>query len=117
VTSLNQKVIAELRALERDGCPGFLAELIDLFLREGTLHMARLRDSLTARDAQLFARSAHTLKGSSGNLGAQALSRICGELQEIGHAADWARAAEVFPRLEAEFLVVETDLLTERGRT
>ena len=117
MTSLNQKVIEELRELEREGSPGFFAELIDLFLREGALHMARLRESLSARDARPFERSAHTLKGSCGNLGAQALSRICGELQEIGQTADWARAAEVFPRLEAEYRAVETELLTERDRS
>jgi len=117
VTSLNQKVIEDLRALESSGCPGFLAELIDLFLKEASRHLADLRNSFAAREARPFERAAHTLKGSSGNLGAQAMARLCGELQDIGRAADWARAAEFLPQLEAEFLAVEKELLSERGRS
>jgi HPt (histidine-containing phosphotransfer) domain-containing protein len=117
VTSLNQKVIDDLRALESPGSPGFLSELIDLFLKEAVRHLEGLRTSFAAKDARPFERSAHTLKGSSGNLGAQAMARMCGELQEIGRTADWARAAELLPRLEAEFRDVKRELLTERSRS
>jgi HPt (histidine-containing phosphotransfer) domain-containing protein len=115
VSAINQKVIGELRALQ-DGSPGFLAELIDLFLKEADVLVTKLRDSLAARDARLFERAAHTLKGSCGNLGAQAMSRICAELQTLGHEADWTRAAELMPGLEAEFGTVKIELETEKSR-
>ena len=116
VAAINQKVIDDLRALQSAGSPGFLAELIDLFLKEAEVHVSKLRDALAARDARVFERSAHTLKGSCGNLGAQAMSRICADLQNVGHGADWNRAAELLPTLEAEFSAVQTELRAERDR-
>ena len=115
MASINPKVIADLRALQ-EGTPGFLAELIDLFLKETVVQIAKLRDAFAARDALPFERAAHTLKGSSGNLGAQAMSRICADLQSIGKAADWKRAAELVPALEAEFRLVQTELEAEKRR-
>jgi len=116
VASLNPKVIQELRGLEK-GSPGLLRELIDLFLKEAGTHLAGLQASFKARDAGSFERGAHTLKGSSGNLGAQAMSRICGELQAIGRAADWGRAPEEMSRLEEEFRLVRAELEVERARS
>lgn len=114
--AINQKVIGELRALQNAGSPGFLAELIDLFLRESEVQIAKLRESFATRDAKTFERIAHTLKGGSGNLGAQAMSRLCADLQTIGHAADWPRAEAVLPSLEAEYQTVKAELESEKRR-
>jgi len=116
VGAINPKVIADLRALQSAGSPGFLAELIDLFLKEAGGHVAKLRESLATKDARTFERSAHTLKGSCGNLGAQAMSRICADLQTVGHEANWARAAELLPTLEEEFKAVTRELEVEKTR-
>jgi HPt (histidine-containing phosphotransfer) domain-containing protein len=116
VTAINPKVIDDLRALQSSASPGFLAELIDLFLKEAAVHVAKLRESLQSRDARTFERSAHTLKGSCGNLGAQAMSRICADLQTVGHAADWTQAAALLPNLEEEFRIVRIELESEKGR-
>jgi HPt (histidine-containing phosphotransfer) domain-containing protein len=115
VASINPKVISDLRSLQSAGAPDFLTELIDLFLKEAALHMATLREALAARDAHAFERSAHTLKGSCGNLGAQAMSRICADLQAVGRSADWPRAAFLMPGLETEFQGVKTELEAERA--
>ena len=116
VGSINPKVIADLRALESAASPGFLVELIDLFLKEAGILVSKLRESLAAKDAPAFERSAHTLKGSCGNLGAQAMSRMCADLQTVGHAADWTRAAELLPPLDEEFKAVCRELEAEKTR-
>jgi HPt (histidine-containing phosphotransfer) domain-containing protein len=112
VAAINPKVIADLRAL---GSDTFLAELIDLFLKEAAVHLARLRESFGSKDARIFERAAHTLKGSCGNLGAQAMSRICADLQTVGHEANWTRAAEILPTLEEEFKAVTRELEAEKS--
>ncbi len=116
MASINPKSIDELRALESAGSPNFLAEIIDLFLREAAGLVEKLRAAVESRDAALFERSAHTLKGSCGNLGAQAMSRLCAELQAVGHAADWPRAAILLPDLEKEFAQVRAELEAEKGK-
>ena len=114
--AINQKVIGELRALQNAGSPGFLAELIDLFLRETETQLVKLRESYASRDAKVFERIAHTLKGGCGNLGAQAMCRMCSDLQTIGHAADWPRAEALLPGLESEFQTVKIELESEKLR-
>ena len=110
--AINPKVIGELRAL-----PGVsVVELIDLFLQEAVAHFSTLQSSLTARDGRILGRSAQTLKGSCGNLGAQAMSRICVDLQAAGQAGKWDRAAELFKSLEEEFRAVRGELESEKGR-
>jgi two-component system sensor histidine kinase/response regulator len=116
MAAINPKVIAELRALQTAGSPDFLTELIDLFLRDAGTSLDLLREALASKNSKVFERSAHTLKGSSGNLGAQTMSRICGDLQTIGRASDWARAAELLPGLEEEFRKVKVELESEKSR-
>ena len=114
--AINPKVIGDLRALQSAGSPGFLAELIDLFLKEAAVHVSKLHESFASKDARTFERAAHTLKGSCGNLGAQAMSRMCADLQTVGHAADWARAEQLLPALDEEFKVVTRELEAEKSR-
>ena len=113
--SINLKVIEDLRALQ-SGSPGFLVELIDLFLKEAAVLLAKLQTALGTRDAGAFERAAHTLKGSCGNLGAQAMSRLCAELQTAGQAADWKRASELVSKVLAEFRLVQSELEAEKAR-
>jgi len=53
--------------------------------------------------AQTVERVAHTLKGSSGNLGAQRMAAQCGELQDAGVSGDLTHALELLEELEVEF--------------
>ena len=115
MSAINAKVIEELRALQTDGS-NFLAELIDLFLNEAAAHVVRLREGVTTRQAPLLERASHTLKGSCGNLGAQAMSRIAAELQDASKKEDWARIEPLVGRIELEFTFVKAELLVERDR-
>jgi HPt (histidine-containing phosphotransfer) domain-containing protein len=100
---IDQRVIGELRALETRGSPGFLGRLINVFLQESGVQMARLRAAFDNHDAPRFERAAHLLQGSSGHLGAERMSGLCRLLQTLARAADWGRAAELLPELEEEF--------------
>ena len=114
--AINLKVIGELRALQNAGSPGILPELIGQFLQAADAQLSQLRRSVAARDAKTSWRVAHELKAGCGNLGAQAMSRMCVELQTAGHAADWARADGLLSGLEAEFGSVRSELETEKRR-
>ena len=114
MTSIDPKVLADLRAL--GAAPDFLAELVDLYLREADLHVGRIRAAFDVRDAQGLEHAAHTLKGASGNLGARTLSSLCAELQAVARAVDWARAADLVRRIEAEHATSSADLRAEKAR-
>jgi HPt (histidine-containing phosphotransfer) domain-containing protein len=116
VAAINPKVIEDLRALASAGSPGFLAELIDLYLAESKNLTAQIRKSFDARDAAGLDRSSHTLKGSSGNLGAQALSRLCADLQAAAKSGSFEKAGELVPLIEAEHALACAELEVEKSR-
>jgi HPt (histidine-containing phosphotransfer) domain-containing protein len=116
VAAINPKVIGDLRALQSAGSPVVLADLIDLFLKEAASHLSCLRETIALREGRTVERTARTLKGSCGNLGAQAMSRMCADLQSAGHAAEWTRAEDLLRRLEAEFRAVSGELEAEKAR-
>ncbi|HEC19472.1 MAG TPA: response regulator [Gammaproteobacteria bacterium] len=56
------------------------AELTRLFVENATKRLAELRNAAQSMDVELIEASAHSLKGSSANLGAQRLSGLCAEI-------------------------------------
>lgn len=116
VPPLDAKVIGELRELQDGGSPGLLAELIDLFLKQGEEKLVELRQALESRNDAVLGRIAHTLKGSAGSLGALRLSGICRELEGALRGNAWPEAEERVSEVEAEFARVRTALAEERKR-
>ena len=115
MASINRKVIEELRALESAGSPGLLRELIDTFFKEADGQLAKVRAGVADRNGPVVQKASLALKGSSANLGAQAMSRMCAELHELSRSADWTRAADLLPRLESELQAVRSELEPEKG--
>jgi HPt (histidine-containing phosphotransfer) domain-containing protein len=106
-------VLANLRDL---GDAELLAELAGMFLDDATSRLEELREAIGAGDAASVERVAHTLKGSSGNMGATRMSAICAELQDVGGSGDLARAAGLFEGLEEEFGRIRPALEAEMAR-
>ncbi len=113
---LDPKVLGELRALEEGGSPGLLAELIDLFLKQGAKQLGEMREALTSKDGAGLGRLAHTMKGSAGSLGAARLSGLCRELEAAIRAKSWPEVGARVGESEAEFARVRAALEEERRR-
>ncbi len=96
-------MLAGLRGLQEEGEPDVLEELIGLFFEEAPPKLAALREAIEEGDARAVERVAHTLKGSSGSMGAPRMSALCGELERVGGSEDLTRAPGLLDRLEAEF--------------
>ena len=111
--SLSARTLQDLRGLGTD----FFKDLVGVYLKESGESIPVLRTSLDGRDAVTLEKTAHTLKGSSGNLGAERLSNLCGELQTASRAKEWERCADLVGRVEKEYPVVVTELCVEREKT
>jgi len=110
---LDLGILDSLRAMQRPGDPDLVGEVIGLFVADAERSIARMRETLDAADPEGLKRAAHTLKGSSGNVGAFQLSGLCRELEPVALAGDWERAAALLGQLEVEFRLVRHRLLAD----
>lgn len=107
---LDMSVVEELLSFSDDGDPELLLDLITMFLDDGPAKVAAVTEGLAAGDFDMAERAAHSLKGSSGNLGARLLQNVCEELQLAtrGHRLDESR--RLAPQLTQRFAEAELAL-------
>lgn len=114
VASVDPAVLTDLLQLDETG--ELLTTLITLFQDETPKLLAVMQAAFRRSDAAALAEAAHTLKGSSGNLGATHMQQLCGKLQTLGRANELTTAGDRLAKLGAEFALVRTALLQEQDR-
>lgn len=94
-----------------------LAEIVDAFLEEAPVRLAELRDGLSAGDAALVGRAAHTLKANAATFGALALESHSRTLEETARGGDLAGAADEVAAVESSWTATQPLLaaLKENG--
>ncbi len=110
---LDPEIFGQLREADRAGGNGFLAGLIDKFVREVPVRLASLRDAAAAADSDTLLKSAHALKGSAGALGALAMAAACREVEELGRSGSVIGVEPLLTRIEGEFSRVRRALDVE----
>lgn len=98
-----------------EGEPDFVVELIDLYLSEVPRLFDTIRKAVANKDRSTARRAAHSLRGSSGNLGVLQMATIAGELEHLENDYS-AVAPELLLSLENEFERVKEILNAERQR-
>ncbi len=78
---LDMSVVEELLSFSDDGDPELVMDLIQMFLDDGPAKVTAVTEGLAAGDLEKAERAAHSLKGSSGNLGAKLLQNACEQMQ------------------------------------
>ncbi len=99
-----------------EGEPDLIVELIDLYLGETMRLLTLMRDGLNAHEWDPIKKSAHSLRGSSGNLGILRMAFMSEQLEQVGFGDLSPTAAELIHSLENEFVQVRVALLLERQR-
>ena len=104
-----------LAALERlGGDRGLYDELVGVFKNECPGMAAEMRRAIDERDINTLARSAHTLRGSSSNLGAVAVAEAALELERLARSEELESAGEQFKVLENEIERLFSELESRR---
>jgi CheY-like chemotaxis protein len=101
--SLDTSVLDGLRFLQDDG-GGFIAGLVTTYVNDSRERIGVLRAALAQQDFAMIERAAHTIKGSSGNMGAVRMASISTALQTAGKAADLTTVMRLITELEVEFI-------------
>ncbi len=113
---IDLQAIENLRALNPGDNDEFLREITGIFLEDTPLRIAELDQSLVAGDVSKFTRAAHSIKGSSSNLGALALRSAAEKLEHEARTAGLAHVAGQIAQLKHEFERARAALSALTGR-
>ena len=92
---LDPSVQASLRELMLDE----YALLLDTFISDTEMRLGLLRSYLLTENWRAFRQTAHSLRGSCGNIGAPALQQAAEQAERAGGAADQQAAVAAFQQL------------------
>ena len=96
--------------MSAEGDDSFLNEIIGIFLDDTPKRLDELRSAFAARDQQTFTRAAHSIKGSSSNIGAMRLRVLAEQLEHASRQSSLPGLDAQIPAIEAEFNAVRTEL-------
>jgi len=106
--ALDEQVVARLERLGAASGEDLVGQLAVLFLADADTRIDALRLAIAGDDADAVQRSAHTLTGSSANVGAIELSRRCDTLAR--NSGDAHTRNDLFDAIEAELARVRVAL-------
>ena len=101
---LDPEAIENLRSLGEEGDDSFLREIIGIYLADTPLRLADIRGAAARGDTGLYTRAAHTIKGSSSNVGALAVRALAEQLEKRSRVEPHANLEPLLAELEAAFV-------------
>jgi HPt (histidine-containing phosphotransfer) domain-containing protein len=107
---IDPEAIASLRQLNPDDGGEFLREILGIYIEDTPKRLEELRKTLAAGDAAGLARAAHTIKGSSSNVGAAALRAAAERLEHLVRGEGLGGAAPLVAECEAQFALALAEL-------
>jgi HPt (histidine-containing phosphotransfer) domain-containing protein len=107
---IDPQCIANLRALNPDDNDEFLREIAAIFFEDTPRRITELDESLVAGDLPKFTRAAHSIKGSSSNLGARELQAAAEKLEHHARINGMANVTELVSAIRAEFARAQAEL-------
>ncbi|MBI2380940.1 MAG: Hpt domain-containing protein [Gammaproteobacteria bacterium] len=103
---IENTTLSELRLLMEDDFP----VLVQAFLVDGENRLSEMNQAVAAGDLDGLRRAAHSLKGSSSNLGAITLSALCLALEQQAKRGDMYGVDEQLQGIGDEFHAVRDEL-------
>jgi PAS domain S-box-containing protein len=117
-SAIDASIFDELRAGEVAGAANdFVTTIIDQYLTDSSSLIARLNEAVVRRDAPALRLATHSLRGSSGTVGATRMAGICEELERLARNTTFDGAAPLVAALDDEFRRVRHALRVEQGIT
>ena len=103
-------VFAKYRRIQQMGQPDIVVEIIESYLKSALPLVQKMRAALALGDGGALWRAAHTMKSSSGSVGAMKMAKICQELERKGRAKELEGCDLLFDELVRESSHVENEL-------
>lgn len=87
-------ILDTLRELADEDTPDFFTDLVESYVADATRLGQDLLDAVAAQDLEKVARTSHTLKSSSGNIGAGKLAGLCAAIESQARSHNSLDGAE-----------------------
>jgi signal transduction histidine kinase/DNA-binding response OmpR family regulator/HPt (histidine-containing phosphotransfer) domain-containing protein len=115
--SINRKVLESLRELDPAGGMGLAHTIMRTFLDSSRERVASMEQAIAAGDGVVLGQAAHALKSSAANVGAETLSGMYRELEQLGreNRIDEARRLIDEVRTAHRLAVSDMQALLEEG--
>ena len=107
---IDSQALDALRALSPDDGDVFIKEISSIFIEDTPKRLVELDQTLAAGDAAGFVRAAHSIKGSSANLGAMALRSAAEQLEAKGRKDGLVNVTELVSSVKEEFEKAKAEL-------
>jgi two-component system sensor histidine kinase/response regulator len=104
----------DLTGLLESGMGDMLPQIIETFVETSSQTLEKGKQALAAQDAAALFQSAHSLKGSAANLGANRVVDLCGQLEGC-RSGSLETAPALLASIEQELARVRQDLLEYLG--
>ena len=114
--ALDLKVLTSFAEVQIESEPDLIVELIDLYLEDAPRRIASLHEAAAVADEKGLRRAAHTLKGSSANLGALRIAELCEQIERAEGDDALQKVRIVLRTMEREFEFVRRAFSAERLR-
>ena len=116
LASINREVLDELRDLDSSPGSDIVREIIVSYCATSTKSMLQLRSAVAESDSENIELIAHSLKGSSGQIGAVLLASLCEYLISNAKQNDLGDSVSLFERAAVEHAAVISGLNKELQR-
>lgn len=84
--------------------------LVDTFTNDSVARIESISEAIASGEPDAIRRSAHSFKGSSGNMGAPRLTELCRLLEELGHNGQVEGSHELMEQIVEEYEQVKQAL-------
>jgi HPt (histidine-containing phosphotransfer) domain-containing protein len=107
---IDQEAISNLKELNPGDGGEFLREIVSIYVEDTPKRIAELKAALASKDVPAFTRAAHTIKGSSANVGASSVRALAERLEFMSKRDGLGSVGPLIANVEAEFAKAAAEL-------
>ena len=113
---IDPQSIQNLRDLNPGDNDEFLREIVGIYLEDTPNRIVELEQSLATGDTPKFTRAAHSVKGSSANIGAMIVRGVAEKLEHQSHREGLGNVNALLAELKVEFGRAQAELAKLIGK-
>lgn len=111
VAVIDLNILNKLEALQDDGEPDIVVDLIQSFLNQTPSRISNIATALVTQDYEIAYDEAHTIKSSARTMGATQMGEYCQKLEDLRDENTPEKIQPYFEKIQSEFKKVSDELL------